>query len=85
MYSPPPLGLDAVFRGRREIDDRIDPIGRGTEFERQIHIAAAERVDEGIGFASGCGADPIRDAFHKRLGSHRAQRARYGLLRWRDR
>ena len=57
------LGLDAVFRGRREIDDRIDPIGRDTEFERQIHIAAAERVDEGIDFASGCGSDPIRDAF----------------------
>ena len=57
------LRLDAVFRGRREVDDRIDPIGRDTEFERQIHIAAAERVDEGIDFASGCGADPIRDAF----------------------
>src|SRR5580704_18157915 len=57
------LRLDAVFRGRREVDDRIDPIRRDTEFERQIHIAAAERVDEGIDFASGCGSDPIRDAF----------------------
>ena len=54
------LRLDAVFRGRREVDDRIDPIGRDNEFERQIHIAAAERVDEGIDFASGCGSDPIR-------------------------
>jgi hypothetical protein len=57
------LRLDTVFRGRREVDDRIDPIGRDTEFERQIHIAAAERVDEGIDFASGCGSDPICDAF----------------------
>ena len=57
------LRLDTVFRGRRKVDDRIDPIGRDTEFERQIHIAAAERVDEGIDFASGCGSDPFRDAF----------------------
>jgi hypothetical protein len=41
-----------VFRGRREVDDRIDPIARDSEFERQIHVAAAERVDEGINFAS---------------------------------
>ena len=52
-----------MFRGRREVADRIDPIGRDAEFERQFHIAAAERVDEGIDFASGCGSDPIRDAF----------------------
>ena len=57
------LRLDAMFRGRREVDDRINPIGRDTEFERQIHIAAAERVDEGIDFACGCGSDSIRDAF----------------------
>jgi hypothetical protein len=25
------LRLDAVFRGRRKVDDRIDPIGRDTE------------------------------------------------------
>ena len=30
------FGLDAVFRGRREVDDRIDPIRRDTEFERQM-------------------------------------------------
>ena len=30
------------------------------------------------------GSDPRRLP-HKRLGSHRGQRARYGLLRWRDR
>jgi len=40
-----------------------DPIARDSEFERHIHIAAAERVDEGIDFACGCGSDSIRDAF----------------------
>jgi hypothetical protein len=44
--------LDAVFRGRREVDDRIDPIGRDAEFERQLHIAATESVDEGIDLVS---------------------------------
>jgi len=44
--------LDAVFRGRREVDDRIDPIGRDAEFERQLDIAAAESVDEGIDLVS---------------------------------
>ena len=29
------LRLDAVFRSRREVDDRIDAIGRDTKFERQ--------------------------------------------------
>ena len=52
-----------MFRGCREVDDRIDPIGRDTEFERHIHIAAAERIDEGFDFACGCGSDLIRDAF----------------------
>src|SRR3984957_8390230 len=52
-----------MFRGRREVDDRINPIGRDTEFERQIPIAPGGRVDEGIDFASGCGSDSIRDAF----------------------
>ena len=55
--------LDAVFRGRREVDDRIDPIGRDAEFERQLHIAAAESVDEGIDLVSRCGSDPVRNAF----------------------
>src|SRR5262245_8567955 len=56
------LRLDAVFRGRREVDDRVDPIARDSEFESHIHIAAAERVDEGINFASRRGSDSIRDA-----------------------
>src|ERR1700730_2956868 len=42
------LRLDTVFRGRREVDDRIDPIGRDTEFERQIHIAPAKRAAEAL-------------------------------------
>ena len=28
------LRLDAIFRGRREVDDRVDAVGRDTEFER---------------------------------------------------
>jgi hypothetical protein len=58
-----PRRLDAVFRGRREVDDRIDPIGRDAEFERKVHIAAAESVDEGIDLVSRCGSDPVRNAF----------------------
>ena len=54
------LRLHAVLRGRREVDDRVDPIGSDTEFEGQLHIAAAESVDEGVDLASGCGSDPCR-------------------------
>jgi hypothetical protein len=53
--------FDAVLRGRLEVDDRIDPVGRDAEFERQLHIAAAERIDEGVNPVSSCGTDPFRD------------------------
>jgi hypothetical protein len=42
------LRLDAMFRGRREIDDRVDPVGRNSKFERQIHIAAAEPAERSL-------------------------------------
>jgi hypothetical protein len=52
-----------VLRGRREVDDRVDPIGSDTEFEGQLHIAAAKSVDEGVELASGCGSDPFGNSF----------------------
>jgi hypothetical protein len=56
------FGLDAVLRGRREVDDRIDPVRRDAESECQLHIAATEGVDEGVDPVSSRGMDPFRDA-----------------------
>src|SRR5208283_1426702 len=43
--------------------DRVDPVGSDTEFQGQLHIAAAKSVDEGVDLASGCGSDPFGNSF----------------------
>lgn len=57
------LALDAQPLDRREIGNRVDPLGGDAELDRQIDIAAAERVDERIDTARGRFADPLRLAF----------------------
>jgi hypothetical protein len=40
------VALDVVLLDRGEVDDRVDPVGRDAELERQLDVAAADEVDE---------------------------------------
>ena len=56
-WLPQHLGADPL--GRLAVDDRVDP-GRGdAERDREVDVAAAEGVDEGVDRAVGGGADAL--------------------------
>ncbi len=40
------ITLDAVLLDRREVDDRVDPVGGDAQLERQLDVAAPDEVDE---------------------------------------
>jgi len=53
------LPVDAESRHGLVVDDRVDPLRRDTQSDRQVDIAAAERVDGRVDDAAGRGADPV--------------------------
>src|ERR1700722_8421792 len=53
------LGFDVILLSSREIDDGVDPIGWNTQLDRQLHISAAEGVNESVDLSAAGGTDPV--------------------------
>jgi hypothetical protein len=53
------LGLHAVLRRSREVDDCIDSIRSDAQLNCQFDVPSAEGVNEGIHFTAGRSPDPI--------------------------
>jgi hypothetical protein len=66
-----------------EVDDGVDSIRSDAQFEGQFDVPAAERIDEGIDFASGGSADPILNPIAIGNGNYAAiGRATCDSRRW---